>query len=168
MWESDLADDDFCIQWTDKGTHFFCWDLHSEIPAGHHDAVRLAENLVIVDQTLCVLDLGDDLDASATGIVKNPADELDIGSALQQAGYRKKMLISPMMFVPLAIGGGKQATANYNVGIGDLEQIQYNSVDETHITTHIMLQLKINYPHYYSQELRAVSFPLTCTKDAAT
>ena len=36
-------------------------DLHAEVPAGHHDAVRLGENVVVVVEPLLVLNLGDDL-----------------------------------------------------------------------------------------------------------
>ncbi len=42
-------------------------DLHAEVPARHHDAVHLLENLVVVVEPLLVLDLGDELDAGTAG-----------------------------------------------------------------------------------------------------
>ena len=38
------------------------WDLHPEVPAGHHHSVGDLEDLVEVLQASGVLDLGDDLD----------------------------------------------------------------------------------------------------------
>jgi hypothetical protein len=43
-------------------THLLRWDLHGQITTCHHDAIRLAQDVVKVCQARLILNLGDDLD----------------------------------------------------------------------------------------------------------
>mmetsp|Transcript_3513 Transcript_3513/g.15487 ORF Transcript_3513/g.15487 Transcript_3513/m.15487 type:complete len:311 (-) Transcript_3513:976-1908(-) len=55
-------------------------DLHPEVAARDHDAVAQAEDVVVVAQTLVVLNLGDDPDGRAARVVQHVPDLEDVAA----------------------------------------------------------------------------------------
>ena len=60
-------------------------DLDTEITTGDHDTVSLLEDLVKIEDTLLVLDLGDDLDVGTVG-AEDLSDLLDVVSGSDERG----------------------------------------------------------------------------------
>ena len=61
------------------------WDLHTKITSSDHDTVGGGEDLIVVVESFLVLDLGDNLNVSASWS-KNIADSLDILSLSDEGG----------------------------------------------------------------------------------
>mmetsp|Transcript_17537 Transcript_17537/g.48669 ORF Transcript_17537/g.48669 Transcript_17537/m.48669 type:complete len:212 (-) Transcript_17537:632-1267(-) len=62
------------------------WDLHAEVATGHHDSVRVSQDLVVVLQSLLVFDLGDDLDALTAVVGQELSEVLDIITLAHEGG----------------------------------------------------------------------------------
>lgn len=63
--------------------HLAGGDLDTEITTGDHDTVRLLENLVKVEDTLVVLDLGDNLNVGSL-LAQNFTDGADVATAANE------------------------------------------------------------------------------------
>ena len=63
--------------------HLLRGNLHGQVATRDHDAIGEAQNGVVVDQPRLVLNLGDDLDVLAAGLVQDTADEEHVVRSLR-------------------------------------------------------------------------------------
>lgn len=62
------------------------WDLHTQITTGHHDGIGLTKDVVIVLQTLKILNLANDLDLRPAILLKQAAEILHIIPGTDKGG----------------------------------------------------------------------------------
>ena len=75
-------------------------DLHAEVTARDHDAVGLADDVVVVVEALHVLNLGDDGDVLG-GAAEHLADVLDVGRPLRtkEAAMKSTLFLTPQLMM---------------------------------------------------------------------
>jgi hypothetical protein len=65
-------------------THLLRRDLHGQITTCHHDAIRLAQDVVIVLEAMCTLNLADDADCFTSCFIEGLPDEPTRSSCREQ------------------------------------------------------------------------------------
>ena len=100
--------------------HLAGGDLDPEVSARDHDAVRLREDLVKVDQALLVLDLDDDLDVLAVG-----AEHLtDVAHILAAADKGRKDHVDAVLDTEAEVGLVLlRESGEIDIGLGEVDTL---------------------------------------------